>query len=92
VSSSEIPVYDSSALRIALFKSTYLEERFDLNKKADANEALQCIISSLHSSFLKPDSDHCDAKSCLIHEAFGLNLKIERICKCGKQAPAEDYT
>jgi hypothetical protein len=41
---------------------------------------------------LKPDSDHCDAKNCLIHETFGLNLKIERMCKCGKQAPAEDMT
>ena len=92
MASGEIPVYDASALRIALFKSTYLEERFDLNQKADANEALLCLISSLHDSLFKPDSDHCDARDCLIHETFGLNLKMVRKCKCGKQAPAEDMT
>lgn len=47
----DIPNFDASALRIELFKFNYPKTNFDLNQKADSNEAFLFLLDELHQGY-----------------------------------------
>ncbi len=48
---NDIPNFDASALRIELFKFNYPKTNFDLNQKADSNEAFLFLLDELHQGY-----------------------------------------
>ena len=89
-------------MRAELFKIYYLESLFDLNTKADASEAMTCILKLIHSLFIdsnarkmcKTFEDELDLncnRDCFVHELINLQIATVMECKCGKTKNIQDH-
>ena len=82
VNPAEIPVLNSDALRFQLFKYKYQQGNdFDLYKKADSSEFLQCFLDCLHFC-LNPRPDKKDTESscnseCEVHQSVYISEVLQ---------------
>ena len=75
-----VKVYCANDIRRELFKLHYEEDIFDLYCKADPCEAIDKLLTALHSS------TKCRASNmCIVHEKFFLNRVIQESCYCGEK-------
>ena len=75
-SGADHPVIKADRLRYEVYKYYYLTQRdFELYKKSDASEFMQCLLELLHYCHnlqVKKDIDS-DCKHCLVHQIVHLN-------------------
>lgn len=60
-----------------------------INKTADAIDAFESLLTSLHQHFsgITDESAQCTGKLCLPHVLFYQNVQASVLCKCGQQDP-----
>ena len=77
---------NANDIRKNLFKLHYLGSSYDLNKKADAFEAFDDILTHLHEWM---SADCKPGKECFVHSLFCLNRAKVEVCRCGKEGNIE---
>ncbi|CAG9324425.1 unnamed protein product [Blepharisma stoltei] len=93
------PVLDASSLRSQLSTVYSKQNKFQLNDKADAMEALIAILNAFHCSEIGNDSQGVDEKTCSLscrhqcpsHIAFNLEVLEQLQCICGSTSEATPW-
>jgi hypothetical protein len=65
-----------------LFKDAYKQNSFNLNSKADAGEALNYILDSIHKKMAN-ENCHC---SCPVHQVSHAQIEQFKTCQQCRQA------
>jgi hypothetical protein len=88
-----VPKLSIIKIRKYLFITHYDIGEFELNRKADAAEALDRILESLHK--FVPNCGSLNGGSCFAHSSFRLVRGTQEICGCRDKGPVgwldQDY-
>eukprot|EP00112_Aurelia_sp_Birch-Aquarium-sp1_P005691 Seg1646.11 transcript_id=Seg1646.11/GoldUCD/mRNA.D3Y31 product="Inactive ubiquitin carboxyl-terminal hydrolase 54" protein_id=Seg1646.11/GoldUCD/D3Y31 len=71
-------------LRIALAKAFQDQRKFQIGRMGDAAECFENILRRLHYhiAYGEPE-DMCNAKHCIPHQKFSMQILEQTFCKCG---------